>query len=203
MDLQKFKSIKNTKMIASLVLLVFGITFVVLPDEFIKTLALVLALTFALAGVIEIIAQLTHEKKGISEVLMIIFSAVVTVVGVVFAFKHIMFADILSYVFGGVAVIVALLNVFHSLRYAKKCVSKWFVSAIAAGIAGILGAVVIIMSMNDASRRLVAVFIGISMLLITASQMWNFFSMNKKVLVTKDEKGKKLPETKEVKAIED
>lgn len=199
MDIKKIKSIKNTKLITSLVLLVFGITFVVLPEEFIKTLALVLALTFVLAGIIEIIAQLTHEKKGVSEVATIVLSLVVAIVGGFFAFKHDLFADVLGYVFGAIVILVALYNVFHALRYSKKCAEKWFVAAISAGLAAIFGAVVVILSMNDSSRKLIAVFIGVALLLITISQMWNFFSMNTKILSG----NKKAIAAKEVKAIED
>lgn len=185
MDASQIKSIKNTKILASIVLLIFGLTFIIWPGDIKDMLAKVIGLVFAIAGVVELIIEGVKKDKNVGTYITMVISVVVAGAGIFFAIKPSSLIALFGYLFGSVIVAVGLYNAYHAVRFSRKTTDKWWINLILSAGAAIFGVIVITKS-GEVTDGLIR-FIGIALVVIAFAEMGNFFTIKAKIPAKKEE----------------
>jgi len=200
MDKKEVRSLKITKFLACFVLLIFGLSFFLWPDDRAKDFAQSIGLVLAVAGIIEALILLIKSDKdtrGIGFIILTVICLGLAGLGVFFAIKPDKLVDTFGYLFGIAALLMAAYNIYLSLGIIRKNNGeKWGVAIILSLITFAL-AVIVIIKADDMTNGLKR-FIGVMLIIAAISEFWNSISIK-----AADKNKAKAIEAKTVKDAED
>ncbi len=200
MDKKEVRSLKITKFLACFVLLIFGLSFFLWPDDRAKDFAQSIGLVLAVAGIIEALILLIKSDKdtrGIGFIILTVICLGLAGLGVFFAIKPDKLVDTFGYLFGIAALLMAAYNIYLSLGIIRKNNGeKWGVAIILSLITFAL-AVIVIIKADDMTNGLKR-FIGVMLIVAAISEFWNSISIK-----AADKNKAKAIEAKTVKDAED
>jgi len=200
MDKKEVRSLKITKFLACFVLLIFGLSFFLWPDDRAKDFAQSIGLVLAVAGIIEALILLIKSDKdtrGIGFIILTVICLGLAGLGVFFAIKPDKLVDTFGYLFGIAALLMAAYNIYLSLGIIRKNNGeKWGVAIILSLITFAL-AVIVIIKADDMTNGLKR-FVGVMLIVAAISEFWNSISIK-----AADKNKAKAIEAKTVKDAED
>ena len=200
MNKKEVRSLKITKFLACFVLLIFGLSFFLWPDDRAKDFAQSIGLVLAVAGIIEALILLIKSDKdtrGIGFIILTVICLGLAGLGVFFAIKPDKLVDTFGYLFGIAALLMAAYNIYLSLGIIRtNNGEKWGVSIILSLITFAL-AVIVIIKADDMTNGLKR-FIGVMLIVAAISEFWNSISIK-----AADKNKAKAIEAKTVKDAED
>ncbi len=200
MNKKEVRSLKITKFLACFVLLIFGLSFFLWPDDRAKDFAQSIGLVLAVAGIIEALILLIKSDKdtrGIGFIILTVICLGLAGLGVFFAIKPDKLVDTFGYLFGIAALLMAAYNIYLSLGIIRKNNGeKWGVAIILSLITFAL-AVIVIIKADDMTNGLKR-FIGVMLIVAAISEFWNSISIK-----AADKNKAKAIEAKTVKDAED
>ncbi len=200
MNKKEVRSLKITKFLACFVLLIFGLSFFLWPDDRAKDFAQSIGLVLAVAGIIEALILLIKSDKdtrGVGFIILTVICLGLAGLGVFFAIKPDKLVDTFGYLFGIAALLMAAYNIYLSLGIIRKNNGeKWGVAIILSLITFAL-AVIVIIKADDMTNGLKR-FIGVMLIVAAISEFWNSISIK-----AADKNKAKAIEAKTVKDAED
>lgn len=177
--MQKTKLPANIILYMGLFSLAFGITSIVIPEDFLKTVVLAIGILIGLNGLIFLILRLKNksEKKFI-QIIGIIGSSALIIIGAILAIFPTIFIDIfiivlgVTLIFGGITQLIMSLN-FQPLTTTAKVFLGFSILMIIAGT---------IMALNPfEAAKGITVYFGIIMLVFGMTNIMMSFWIRTKV----------------------
>lgn len=144
----------------AVVMLVFGILFIVLPPGMLHIVCYIAGALAILWGACGIVMVIRHGDG--SKAYDVVLNAVIVVAGVLLLLAPEFIADIITILLGILLIVDSIFKIHESLSLYKRKVRGWLAVAIAGAVCAALGLIVVLNPF--ATVRLLMIFIGVSML---------------------------------------
>ncbi|MBO4636210.1 MAG: DUF308 domain-containing protein [Clostridiales bacterium] len=161
MTTESIRSIRRYMLIVNIVILLLGVAFIAWPKESSELLARITGVSLLLFSVFGLIVFLFAQSKGITDVLSLIGSVIVGVMGVMFIIKPEFLINVLNIVFGIVIILVGVANTHQALFILRKVRRKWWISLLVALLAIALGVFIIINPFSFTNGLMIWIGIGL------------------------------------------
>ena len=171
MSPERIKIIRNHMIIASILLLLIGIGFIVWPDEAARILARATAIVILGVALFEIALFFIGKRKGMTDVPAIIIGAILTTLGIYLLVKPDTLLEFFNVIFGIIILIIGLDHVFQSIFIIRHIRHLWWISLLV-GIAAI-GLGVLILVNPFSAIRTAMIIVGITMVVEALGGLWN------------------------------
>ncbi len=185
MSPERIKSVRNHMIIASILLLLIGVAFIVWPDEAARVLARATAIAIIGVGVFEMILFFIGKHKGIVDIPAIISGVLLIALGVYLLIQPDTMLNFFNIIFGIIILIIGLDHLFQAIFIIRHVRSLWWITLIV-GVAAI-GLGVLILVNPFSAVRTAMIIVGITMVIEAIGGFWNLPALKAKPgSVTKD-----------------
>ncbi|MBR1797934.1 MAG: DUF308 domain-containing protein [Clostridiales bacterium] len=171
MSPDRIKSIRNSMLVASLILLAVGIAFIVWPEQAATVLARVVAGILTATGVFELVLFALGKRKGYTDVPAVLTGVVLTVLGVFLIIKPDTMLNFFNILFGIVIIVIGIDHIFQSIFIIRYVRRLWWISLLV-GIAALAMGVITILNPFSAVKTAM-IIIGITMVIEAIGGIWN------------------------------
>ena len=171
MSPERIKSVRNHMIIASILLLLIGVAFIVWPDEAARILARATAIAIIGVGVFEMILFFIGKHKGIVDIPAIISGVLLIALGVYLLIQPDTMLNFFNIIFGIIILIIGLDHLFQAIFIIRHVRSLWWITLIV-GVAAI-GLGVLILVNPFSAVRTAMIIVGITMVIEAIGGFWN------------------------------
>lgn len=178
MSPERIKVVRNHMIIASILLLLIGVCFIVWPDEAAKLLARATAIVILGVAAFEIILFFLGRRKGMVDVPAVIIGAMLGVLGVYLLIKPDVMLNFFNIIFGVVILIIGLDHIFQAIFIIRHVRSLWWISLVV-GVAAVGLGVLIIVNPFSAVRTAM-ILVGVTMVIESLGSLWNLPALKAK-----------------------
>ena len=178
MSPERIKTVRNHMIIASILLLLIGVCFIVWPDESARLLTRATAIAIIGVGAFELILFILGKRKGMIDVPAIITGSILVVLGVYLLIKPDTMLNFFNIIFGVIILIIGLDHVFQAIFIIRHVRSLWWISLIVGVVAIGLGVLTIINPFS--AIRTAMVLVGITMIVEALGGLWNLPALKAK-----------------------
>lgn len=171
MSPERIKTIRKHMLLASILLLLLGISFIVWPEEAARFLARATAIVIIAVGLFEVVLFILAKRKGIIDIPAIISGVLLGALGIYLVIKPDTMLSFFNIIFGIIILIIGLDHVFQSIFIIRHIRSLWWISLIVGVVAIGLG---ILTLLNPFSAiRSAMMIVGVTMLIEAIGGLWN------------------------------
>ena len=178
MSPERIKSVRNHMIIASILLLLIGVAFIVWPDEAARILARATAIAIIGVGVFEMILFFIGKHKGIVDIPAIISGVLLIALGVYLLIQPDTMLNFFNIIFGLIILIIGLDHLFQAIFIIRHVRSLWWITLIV-GVAAI-GLGVLILVNPFSAVRTAMIIVGITMVIEAIGGFWNLPALKAK-----------------------
>ena len=178
MSPERIKSVRNHMIIASILLLLIGVAFIVWPDEAARILARATAIAIIGVGVFEMILFFIGKHKGIVDIPAIISGVLLIALGVYLLIQPDTMLNFFNIIFGIIILIIGLDHLFQAIFIIRHVRSLWWITLIV-GVAAI-GLGVLILVNPFSAVRTAMIIVGITMVIEAIGGFWNLPALKAK-----------------------
>ena len=178
MSPERIKSVRNHMIIASILLLLIGVAFIVWPDEAARILARATAIAIIGVGVFEMILFFIGKHKGIVDIPAIISGVLLIALGVYLLIQPDTMLNFFNIIFGIIILIIGLDHLFQAIFIIRHVRSLWWITLIV-GVAAI-GLGVLILVNPFSAVRTAMIIVGITMVSEAIGGFWNLPALKAK-----------------------
>ena len=178
MSPERIKSVRNHMIIASILLLLIGVAFIVWPDEAARILARATAIAIIGVGVFEMILFFIGKHKGIVDIPAIISGVLLIALGVYLLIQPDTMLNFFNIIFGIIILIIGLDHLFQAIFIIRHVRSLWWITLIV-GVAAIGLGVLILVNPFSAVRKAM-IIVGITMVIEAIGGFWNLPALKAK-----------------------
>ena len=178
MSPERIKTVRNHMIIASILLLLIGVCFIVWPDESARLLTRATAIAIIGVGAFELILFILGKRKGMIDVPAIITGSILVVLGVYLLIKPDTMLNFFNIIFGVIILIIGLDHVFQAIFIIRHVRSLWWISLIVGVVAIGLGILTIINPFS--AIRTAMILVGITMIVEALGGLWNLPALKAK-----------------------
>jgi len=178
MSPERIKTIRKHMLLASILLLLLGVCFIVWPDEAARMLARASAIVILAVGVFEIILFALGKKKGIVDVPAIISGVLLCALGIYLLIKPDTMLNFFNIIFGIVIIIIGLDHIFQSIFIIRHIRKLWWITLIVGLVA--LGLGVLTLLNPFSAIRTAMIVVGITMVIEALGGLWNLPALKPK-----------------------
>ena len=171
MSPERIKSVRNSMLISSIVLLLLGIAFIVWPGEAARTLARIIAAVITLVAAFEIVMFFFARKKGFTDISAILTGTVLAILGIYLLVKPDSLLNFFNIIFGIIIIIMGLDHLFQAIFIIRHIRGLWWVTLIVGIAAVAMGVIILINPFSVATTAMT--IIGISMVVEALGGFWN------------------------------
>ena len=171
MSPERIKSIRKHMLLASILLLVLGICFIVWPDEAARILARATAIVIIAVGVFELILFFIGKKKGVVDIPAIISGVLLGALGIYLLIQPDTMLKFFNIIFGIIIIIIGLDHIFQAIFIIRHIRSLWWISLIVGLVA--LGLGVLTLLNPFSAIRTAMIIVGITMVVEAIGGLWN------------------------------
>ena len=126
MSPERIKSIRKHMLLASILLLVLGICFIVWPDEAARILARATAIVIIAVGLFELILFFIGKKKGVVDIPAIISGVLLGALGIYLLIQPDTMLKFFNIIFGIIIIIIGLDHIFQAIFIIRHIRSLWW-----------------------------------------------------------------------------
>ncbi|MCR5049312.1 MAG: DUF308 domain-containing protein [Saccharofermentans sp.] len=184
MSPERIKSVRNHMIIASILLLLIGVAFIVWPDEAARILARATAIAIIGVGVFEMILFFIGKHKGIVDIPAIISGVLLIALGVYLLIQPDTMLNFFNIIFGIIILIIGLDHLFQAIFIIRHVRSLWWITLIV-GVAAI-GLGVLILVNPFSAVRTAMILVGITMVVEAIGGFWNLPALKAKPAALKE-----------------
>ena len=170
MSPERIKSIRKHMLLASILLLVLGICFIVWPDEAARILARATAIVIIAVGLFELILFFIGKKKGIVDIPAIISGVLLGALGIYLLIQPDTMLKFFNIIFGIIIIIIGLDHIFQAIFIIRHIRSLWWISLIVGLVA--LGLGVLTLLNPFSAIRTAMIIVGITMVVEAIVGLW-------------------------------
>ncbi len=170
--------------IASILLLLIGVAFIVWPDEAARILARATAIAIIGVGVFEMILFFIGKHKGIVDIPAIISGVLLIALGVYLLIQPDTMLNFFNIIFGIIILIIGLDHLFQAIFIIRHVRSLWWITLIV-GVAAI-GLGVLILVNPFSAVRTAMILVGITMVVEAIGGFWNLPALKAKPAALKE-----------------
>ena len=178
MSPERIKSIRKHMLLASILLLVLGICFIVWPDEAARILARATAIVIIAVGVFELILFFIGKKKGVVDIPAIISGVLLGALGIYLLIQPDTMLKFFNIIFGIIIIIIGLDHIFQAIFIIRHIRSLWWISLIVGLVA--LGLGVLTLLNPFSAIRTAMIIVGITMVVEAIGGLWNLPALKPK-----------------------
>ncbi len=178
MSPERIKVVRNHMIIASILLLLIGVCFIVWPDESAKLLARATAIVILGVAAFEIVLFFLGRRRGMVDVPAVIIGAILGVLGVYLLIQPEVMLNFFNVIFGVVILIIGLDHIFQAIFIIRHVRSLWWISLVV-GVAAIGLGVLIIVNPFSAVRTAM-IIVGVTMVIESLGSLWNLPALKAK-----------------------
>ena len=178
MSPERIKVVRNHMIIASILLLLIGVAFIVWPDEAARILARATAIAIIGVGVFEMILFFIGKHKGIVDIPAIISGVLLIALGVYLLIQPDTMLNFFNIIFGIIILIIGLDHLFQAIFIIRHVRSLWWITLIV-GVAAI-GLGVLILVNPFSAVRTAMIIVGITMVIEAIGGFWNLPALKAK-----------------------
>ncbi len=178
MSPERIKSIRNHMIIASLLLLLIGVAFIVWPDEAARVMARAIAIVIIGFSVFELVLFFLGKSKGHVDVPAIVTGVLLMALGVYLLVKPDSLLNFFNIIFGVVILIIGVDHVFQSIFIIRHIRSLWWISFLVGLLAIGMGVLTLVNPFS--AIRTAMVIIGITMVVEALGGLWNLPALKAK-----------------------
>ena len=171
MSPERIKSIRKHMLLASILLLVLGICFIVWPDEAARILARATAIVIIAVGLFELILFFIGKKKGVVDIPAIISGVLLGALGIYLLIQPDTMLKFFNIIFGIIIIIIGLDHIFQAIFIIRHIRSLWWISLIVGLVA--LGLGVLTLLNPFSAIRTAMIIVGITMVVEAIGGLWN------------------------------
>lgn len=171
MSPERIKSIRNHMIIASLLLLIVGVAFIVWPDEAARVMARAIAIAIIGFSVFELVLFFFGKRKGFVDVSAIVTGVLLMALGVYLLVKPESLLNLFNIIFGIVILIIGVDHVFQSIFIIRHIRSLWWISLLVGILAIAMGILTLVNPFS--AIRTAMIIIGITMIVEAIGGFWN------------------------------
>lgn len=178
MSPERIKSIRKHMLLASILLLVLGICFIVWPDEAARILARATAIVIIAVGLFELILFFIGKKKGVVDIPAIISGVLLGALGIYLLIQPDTMLKFFNIIFGIIIIIIGLDHIFQAIFIIRHIRSLWWISLIVGLVA--LGLGVLTLLNPFSAIRTAMIIVGITMVVEAIGGLWNLPALKPK-----------------------
>ena len=178
MSPERIKTIRKHMLLASILLLLLGVCFIVWPDEAARMLARASAIVILAVGLFEIVLFALGKKKGIVDVPAIISGVLLCALGIYLLIKPDTMLNFFNIIFGIVIIIIGLDHIFQSIFIIRHIRKLWWITLIVGLVA--LGLGVLTLLNPFSAIRTAMIVVGITMVIEALGGLWNLPALKPK-----------------------
>lgn len=178
MSPERIKSIRTHMLLASILLLLLGICFIVWPDEAARILARATAAVIICVGVFEMILFFIGKRKGIIDIPAAIAGVLLVALGIYLLIRPDTMLNFFNIIFGIIILIIGLDHLFQAIFIIRHIRSLWWISLIV-GVAAV-GLGVLILVNPFSAIRTAMIIVGITMVIEAIGGFWNLPALKAK-----------------------
>ena len=178
MSPERIKSIRKHMLLASILLLVLGICFIVWPDEAARILARATAIVIIAVGLFELILFFIGKKKGVVDIPAIISGVLLGALGIYLLIQPDTMLKFFNIIFGIIIIIIGLDHIFQAIFIIRHIRSLWWISLIVGLVAPGLGVLTLLNPFS--AIRTAMIIVGITMVVEAIGGLWNLPALKPK-----------------------
>ena len=178
MSPERIKSIRKHMLLASILLLVLGICFIVWPDEAARILARATAIVIIAVGLFELILFFIGKKKGVVDIPAIISGVLLGALGIYLLIQPDTMLKFFNIIFGIIIIIIGLDHIFQAIFIIRHIRSLWWIS-LSVGLVA-LGLGVLTLLNPFSAIRTAMIIVGITMVVEAIGGLWNLPALKPK-----------------------
>lgn len=171
MSPERIRSIRNHMIIASILLLLLGVAFIVWPDEAARVLARASAICIIGLAVFELIVFILAKRKGFVDVPAVVVGVLLLALGIYLLINPDAILNFFNVIFGVIILIIGVDHMFQAIFIIRHIRKLWWISLLV-GLLAIAAGILILVNPFSAIRTAM-IIIGITMIVEAVGGLWN------------------------------